>query len=133
MSEIEKFLAVRVVCATPEKFEEAVRFYRGLLGRDEGLRFGQPGDVQQGAFFSLGDAQLIVTCEEVTPEAAVEQGAAWLCFHSQDPEQLLADARGRGAALPNDVVDTSFGTRGFFANEPTGLPIYVGTPWSAGV
>ena len=132
MSEIEKFLAVRVVCETPAKFEETVAYYRGLLGRDEALRFGEPGDPQLGAFFQVGDAQLIVTCEEVTPEAKVEQGAAWLCFHSEDPRALLEAARARGTPLPNEVVATSFGTEGFFANEPNGLPLYVGTPWSTG-
>ena len=90
MSEIEGFLAVRVVTDTPERFEREA---------------------------------------EPTPESKVKQGPVWLCFRTPNPKVAHSGALSRGANLPSPPVPTSFGSEAFFANDPMGLPIYVGTAW----
>lgn len=132
MSRVEGLLAVRVVTDTPERFERTRDFYRALLGRTETGGFGDASSAQQAAFFQLGPIELIVTREdEPTPESKVEQGPVWLCFRASDPKDAHGAALSRGADLPNPPVATSFGSEAFFANDPMGLPVYVGTPWKS--
>lgn len=130
--EITGIKAIRIVTTDPQEFEKTRDFYRGLLGKREKLAFGGPKDVHQGAFFEVGGIDLVVTREaDVTPEAKIKQGPAWICFKTDEPESTLSQARDRGTSLPNEVVNTSFGTQGFFVNDPTGLAVYVGTPWQS--
>lgn len=122
--------AFRIVVKDANEFEKARDFYRQILGKDEKVAFGNATDIHQAAFFDVGGIDLIVTREtEATPEANIQQGPAWICFKADDPEKALADANKRGAKIENQVVDTSFGTRAFFVNDPSGLAVYVGTPW----
>lgn len=86
----------------------------------------------QTAFFEISGIDIVITREEsVTPEAKTDQGEAFICFKTDQPNETLAEARNRGTKLPNNVVKTSFGTEGFFTNDPAGLAIYVGTPWQS--
>ena len=130
MADITGLHAVRIVAADINEFERTVLFYERLIGDEPFRRFGGPGAVHSAAFFQVGVTQLIVTLEpDVTPEAEIEQGPVWLCFRTDDPDQTLDAARSRDAELPNSAVSTSFGTRAFYANDPTGLAVYVGTGW----
>lgn len=132
MSTPNELLAIRIVVSNSVEFDVTRDFYRRLLGRDEDGSFGDSQSVQQAAFFRLGNVELIVTRElDATPEARIRQGPVWLCFRTENPDSAFADARARDAALPHEPVNTSFGTRGFFANDPMGLPVYVGTAWQS--
>ncbi len=130
MSEIDDLYAVRVVTRDANEHVRTVRFYESLLGCAPFRQFGDDRSMHQAAFFALGDIQLIVTREdEPTPEAAIRQGPVWLCFKTADPDEALAAANRRGAALDTEPVTTSFGSRAFFSNDPAGLAVYVGTGW----
>jgi hypothetical protein len=130
MADIIGLQAVRVVAEDLDEFERTAGFYERLLGLEPFRRFGGADAVHSAAFFRVGDVQLIVTLEPtVTPEAAIRQAPVWLCFKTNDPNEALEAARSREAAVPNDVVSTSFGTRAFYANDPGGLAVYVGTGW----
>ena len=130
MADITGLHAVRIVTGDLDQFERTATFYQRLLGVEPFRQFGGPGALHSAAFFQVGATQLIVTLEPVvTTEAEVDQGPVWLCFKTNDPEPTLDAARARRAELPNDVVRTSFGTRAFYANDPAGLAVYVGTGW----
>lgn len=130
MTDIDRLYAVRVVTTDGDEFLRTARFYETLLGTSPFRQFGDERSAHQAAFFRIGDLELIVTREEEpTPEAGIRQGPVWLCFEAPDPDSAFAAARARGAAIASSPVETSFGTRAFFSNDPAGLAVYVGQGW----
>ncbi|MCU1353344.1 MAG: hypothetical protein JWM05_2553 [Acidimicrobiales bacterium] len=126
MTDIDKLIAVRLIAEDYTTFERMVGFYTDLLGADPYLSFGDATAVHAGAFFHVGPVDLVLAFEtEVTPEARIDQGPAWLCFGTGDPA-AVASSRSIGLS---EVVDTSFGTRATFANDPGGFAVYVGSDW----
>jgi predicted enzyme related to lactoylglutathione lyase len=123
--------ALRLVCIDVDRYERTCAFYRELLGPTDRGTCGGDEDSQRATAFRLAEGlDLIIALEiEPPPEAFLTPGPVWLCFQCEGADAQYEAAQASGCDLLNEPIDTAFGTRAFYANDPDGRPVYVGTPW----
>lgn len=128
---VPRVKGIRLLCESGETFERMVSFYGALLGRKPDQAFGERTDVQQAASWRMVQGfELILAREpEPTPEAYVDPSNGWLCLLVGDVDATHGELLRREIELWNDPIDTTFGTRAFFTNDPAGNTLYLGEDW----
>lgn len=128
---IDRIRAVRLVCNTSDVHSSMVDFYRAVLGRAEDEGFGNPDDLQRSVVWRLREGLDLIISRERAPGADtfLDPGPVWICFETENADGVYEAATERGLELLNDPIKTGFDTRAFYANDPSGLAVYVGGSW----
>lgn len=111
------------VTVPPDRLEEAIAFYGGLLGLQRIDRPTGEGWRPNGAWFAVGSRQLHVGVEEID---RVKPTRAHVAYHVDDLPALLAKLRAAGLDCQSDddpVVPKIPGWRRFQSRDPFGNQI----------
>ena len=117
-------------CFIVSSVPRTIAFYRDKLGFE--VTFQAPDPDPFFAVICRDGAQLLVKSEggiTPVPNATRHPHLRWDAFvYAPDPDALVADFRGHGAAFSAPLGDTHDGLRGFEVTDPDGYVLFFGRP-----
>jgi len=123
-------------CLRYDDAPAAIRFLVDAFGFEEALVVPGEGDRAVGhaeLVWPLGGGVMLGSASAtVGLDAGLPAGVASTYVACDDPDDLLARAKGAGADVVVDIADTDYGSRGFSVRDPEGnfwsFGTYRGTP-----